>query len=155
MSPSVRIIVRRADMSAEASVKPKRRPGQDAEHFKTDKSGRLVIAESDSDKGDADDAGGAFVGAQRGVDGQTRTASGIVKFARGTKRAKEEEMEMDDEPKQQKGRRDDVVEKRKKMSKARLGDEFRAKVSSKKLEIWTAWLTLIARRRRYQTCWRA
>ncbi|ORX37048.1 putative ribosomal protein [Kockovaella imperatae] len=114
----------------------KRQPGQDASHFKTDKSGRLVIQDSDSDgsnAGDADEAGAgrAFLAAQRGVDGQTRTASGSIKFARGTKRAKgEDAMDMDDERPAaggQAGRREQVMEKRKKMAKVRLGDEFRAK----------------------------
>ena len=126
--------------TGKAAVGPKRKPGEDASIFKTDKSGRMLIAESDDSNSDNDRKveGSAFVSAQRGVDGQTRGAGGTVRFSKNTKRAREEEAGMDiddvdDRPRSAGGVKTKVKaeaakDRRQKKMKARLGEEFRAKV---------------------------
>ena len=98
----------------------------------------MVIAESDdsNDENDRKVEGSAFVSAQRGVDGQTRGAGGAVRFSKNTKRAREEEnaMDIDDErPKKDGGvkvkdKAELAKDRRQRKMKARLGEEFRAKV---------------------------
>ncbi|EIW67760.1 hypothetical protein TREMEDRAFT_40374 [Tremella mesenterica DSM 1558] len=105
----------------------KRQPGQEASHFQTDKSGRLIVKESDSDSGPdstvlkAND-GGAFLASQTSAHGAIRNSRGDLKFARHTKRQREQE------------RREDAMDvdegvgrKREKKQVGRLGEEFRAK----------------------------
>ncbi|ORY31769.1 NUC173 domain-domain-containing protein [Naematelia encephala] len=106
----------------------KRKPGQEAAHFKTDKSGKLIIpADSDSEGQDEVDvearlAASAFNAATRGVDGATRDARGNLRFNKNTKRTREDEREFGvdiDEPEKKVGK--------KKREIGRLGEEFRAK----------------------------
>ncbi|RSH79233.1 uncharacterized protein EHS24_001272 [Apiotrichum porosum] len=116
----------------------KRKPGQDAVHFKTDKSGRMVIedenAGADGDEGmgggadAAAGAGNAYLAAMAGVDGATRGASGGLKFNKNTKRSRAEEREAEamdldeligDKPKN--------LKKKKTAAPAKLGEEFRPK----------------------------
>ena len=120
------------DVDPSAASK-KRKPGQDASHFKTDRFGKLVIPDSNFDhEPDANakaGAGSAFVNATRGVDGAFRDGRGNLRFNKNTKRsrAQEEGMGMD---------LDEVMGESKKKIKGqgvaveRLGEEFRAKVSN-------------------------
>ena len=101
----------------------------------------MVVPDDAEPSGESDDggAGAAFVSSGRGVDGQIRDARGGVKFSRNTKKAREEDMDMDDDrPSRRNGlagndsaaeRARMVKEKRTKKMKAKLGEEFRAKVS--------------------------
>lgn len=103
----------------------KRKPGQDAAHFKTDKSGKMVIEESGSEaeEDDRDRAGegNAYMSAMVGADGATRGARGL-KFNKNTKRARADEDAMD---------LDELIGDKKKKKKAapikKLGEEFRSK----------------------------
>lgn len=117
----------------------RRKPGQDASHFKTDKTGKMII----NDANDSDEeqqqtqypkihdrlAGGAFMANQTAVDGGIRDARGGLKFTKNTKRAREAERENDvmgmdlDEVMGEK-----KVQKKKKAVTS-LGEEFRSKVS--------------------------
>jgi ribosomal RNA-processing protein 12 len=118
--------------------KPRRRPGQDAAHFKTDKSGKLVIQESDGEAGDASStdaargAGNAFLAAQRGVDGASRDARGNLRFNKNTKRVREAERE--DEAMELDQLVGEKKERKKRREVVKLGEEFRAKVSSRRSE---------------------
>lgn len=104
----------------------KRKPGQDAAHFKTDKSGKMVIEDDGSDSdGPADDGadeGNAYLQSMRGIEGAARTNRGL-KFNKNTKRAREEEREAElmdvDE--------DKGTNKKKKKAIGRLGEEFRSR----------------------------
>lgn len=112
----------------------RRKPGQDASHFKTDKSGKLVIDEPTSDQAGTGPsetermAGDAFLANQTSTDGATRDARGALKFNKNTKRARETEREYEetfgagiiDQDKE-------APKKKKQVSK--LGEEFRSKVS--------------------------
>lgn len=129
LSRSIAGGVTRADPTAASR---KRKPGQDAAHFKTDRSGKLVIEES----GDEDDEmdgkrgaageGAAYMAAMRNVDGATRDARGGLKFNKNTKRAREAERE--DEAMMD---LDELIgDKRPKKAKkkvVKLGEEFRSK----------------------------
>ncbi|WWD18835.1 hypothetical protein CI109_103290 [Kwoniella shandongensis] len=118
----------------------RRKPGQDASKFATDKSGKLIIAEDPSSgdedaagpsNGGGDGAGSAFMAASRAVDGATRDSRGNLKFNRNTKKAREEErhMEMAEEGGGGAGGRagDKLQDRRKKRVAMGLGEEFRAK----------------------------
>lgn len=110
----------------------RRKPGQDASHFKTDKSGKLVIDEPGSDNEGPTEtermAGDAFLANQTSTDGARRDARGALKFNKNTKRARETEREYEetfgagiiDQDKE-------APKKRKQVGK--LGEEFRSKVS--------------------------
>lgn len=102
----------------------KRKPGQDAAHFKTDKSGKMVIEESGSEgeeETQADGQGNAYLAAMAGVDGATRGARGL-KFNKNTKRTRADEDAMD---------LDELIGDKKKKKKVapvkKLGEEFRSK----------------------------
>ncbi|KAL1408080.1 pre-rRNA processing protein [Vanrija albida] len=132
LSRSIAGGITRADPAAAAR---KRKPGQDAAHFKTDKSGKMVIEESgDEDDGDdsmaadrAAGAGNAFLSAMQGTDGATRDARGNLKFNKNTKRSRDEDredeaMDLDeligDRPKKA---------PKKKQQVQKLGEEFRSR----------------------------
>lgn len=134
LSRSIAGGVSRADPAAASR---KRKPGQDAAHFKTDKTGRLIIeedGEGDEDMGGqsadaAAGAGTAYLSAMQGVDGAVRGQGGALKFNKNTKRAREadraeeEAMDLDELMGESK-------KKKKKAASApikRLGDEFRSK----------------------------
>lgn len=144
LSRSIAGGVSRADPSASR----KRKPGQDASHFKTDKRGRLIIEDGDSDGGDdamgadaAAGAGNAYLTAMTGIDGAVRDGRGGIKFNKNTKRSREEEraqeaMDLDeligDKPK-----------KKAKKAVKRLGEEYKSKVSVRMCGV-TPGLPLIA-----------
>jgi len=114
----------------------KRKPGQDAERFKTDKSGKLVITDDEAEQGvnsnGNDVAGSAFINATRGIDGARRDARGNLRFNKNTKRSRAQEQAlgmnldevMGEKPKDRDGRK-----KKKSKVVGRLGEEFRARVS--------------------------
>ncbi|WVQ96562.1 hypothetical protein IAU59_003667 [Kwoniella sp. CBS 9459] len=117
----------------------RRKPGQDASHFSTDKSGKMVIAEADPDN-DASHvnanatAGSAFIAGQTSVDGFHRDSRGNLRANKNTKRARQEErdamdMAMDDDGEGGKGAATGkkLEDRRKKRKAMGLGEEFRAK----------------------------
>jgi ribosomal RNA-processing protein 12 len=123
-----------------SNAKKGRTPGQDARHFKTDKTGKLIINEEEpSSNGNAaadpNGEGTAFIAAQRGVDGMRRDERGNLKFNRNTKRSRDEEIGVDlDEYLGEKDKGKGGGGKKKKGTGqgggvGRLGEEFRAKVS--------------------------
>ncbi|KAG8892538.1 hypothetical protein FRC01_014109 [Tulasnella sp. 417] len=112
----------------------RRKPGQDAAHFKTDSgSGKMIVEdenaqnkpaeEVDEDAGD-DVAGEAYMDQMVSVDGFTRTATGAVKFHKNTKkrRAMDTDDGDDDIP-----NTDDKERKPRKSRVVKLGREFKAK----------------------------
>jgi ribosomal RNA-processing protein 12 len=118
----------------------RRKPGQDAAHFKVDEdTGKMIIDEKDSDSEDndnsgpqkdtADIAGAAYHETQTSVDGFVRGQGGHVKFHRDTKKRRREELESaieDVEMADGDGGGKKKIPKRK--QDARLGHEFKAKV---------------------------
>jgi len=107
----------------------RRKPGQDAAHFKTDEdTGKMVIGES-SDEDDAPDqgvndvSGTAYRESITSVDGFTRGPNGRVKFNKDTKKRRRDNDDVDmmdvDEDKTQ--------NKQKRRTSAKLGQEFKAK----------------------------
>ena len=110
----------------------KRKPGQDAAHFKTDKSGKLIVpAENEADGKDVDMTpganpdGAAYISTLTSVDGMQRMPDGSVKFNKNTKRGRELEMEMEGlEVEESKGKG-----KKQRREVGKLGQEFKAKVS--------------------------
>lgn len=117
--------------------KPKRKPGQDASHFKTDKTGKIIIPnENSDDEGDVPASrnveGTAFMTAQRGTDGSFRDAKGNLKFNKNTKRnrADEDMMDLDEVMGEKKG---DSDKKKKKRALEKLGSEFKSKVGTSAL----------------------
>jgi len=120
-----------------------RKPGQDASHFKTDKSGKLIIPAEGSDDEMAGQVntrlhmeGSAFMAAQHGVDGATRDSRGGLKFNKNTKRGRQEEEEMGIDLDEVMGPKKEP-KKRKEQNK-KLGEEFKAKVSSLSVDEITA-----------------
>ncbi|KAF7321737.1 rRNA processing protein [Mycena kentingensis (nom. inval.)] len=77
----------------------RKKPGQDAAHFKTDESsGKMIIdGDEDVDDGNADEdiAGGAYRENLTSVDGFTRGANGRVKFNKDTKKRRRENDDVD------------------------------------------------------------
>jgi ribosomal RNA-processing protein 12 len=122
---------------SDAQSNRRRKPGQDASHFKTDEdTGKMIIDDVDSNDevtANPDDvAGTAYRESLTGVDGFTRGQGGRVKFNKDTKKRRREnedgdgDVEMGDDAgagaARGKGR------KAKRPSEARLGHEFKAKV---------------------------
>ncbi|WVQ84214.1 hypothetical protein IAT38_006365 [Cryptococcus sp. DSM 104549] len=110
----------------------RRKPGELASKFPTDKSGKLIIREDGDSADDAPGpsaaeraAGSAFMAATHAVDGAHRDARGNLKFNKNTKRAREEERELGLADDGEEGKRQKVKERRK-MRKG-LGEEFKAK----------------------------
>lgn len=114
----------------------RRRPGQEAVHFKTDEeTGKMVIDESDSEGGEENEEEKSFVGnayqeSLASVDGFTRARNGRIKFNKDTKKRRrneelEEDVEMEDgtTPKSKKNKR--------KADAPKLGHTFKAKVCCK------------------------
>ncbi|KAL7421785.1 pre-rRNA processing protein [Cryptotrichosporon argae] len=125
LSRSIAGGVSAADPSAAAR---RRKPGQDAAHFATTKSGKLIIAEPESDDEPAPARAvgdNAYMAAMVGADGAVRTKAGL-KFNRNTKRTREAEnalgMDLDEVMGNDKPRK-----KKAAVHAKRLGDEFRAK----------------------------
>lgn len=118
-----------------SAASTRRKPGQEAAHFKTDKTtGRLIVEDSEDETSTPADTGNAYLSALTSTDGATRDAKGGLKFNKNTKRGREAEreaeaMELDELV----GDKDRIREKLKKKAKkevVRLGEEFRSKVCS-------------------------
>lgn len=123
----------------------RKKPGQDASHFKKDgETGKMIIDEnSDSDAVEEeaaaarDVAGGAYQEAITSVDGFTRTPSGKVKFNKDTKKRRREEEAMDvdlDVHEASSGK----TKKTKKREEFKFGHEFKAKVC-----FFSNWLPIV------------
>ncbi|ODN76332.1 ribosomal RNA-processing protein 12 [Cryptococcus wingfieldii CBS 7118] len=120
-----------AGASNPAKESRRRKPGEDASKFQTDKSGKLIIP---ADGPDDDERPSASASASADAtaylpnntaDGTHRDTRGNLKFNRNTKRAREEEKQMF-EVFDEEDRIKAKVKERKKMRKT-LGDEFKAK----------------------------
>lgn len=112
----------------------RRKPGQDASHFKTDEdTGKMVIEGESMDAQDAVDvvAGEAYKESFTSVDGFTRSANGRIKFNKDTKkRRRANEGNGDDDVDMADAVRTGLPRSNKKQKKeAKLGQEFKAKVS--------------------------
>ncbi|TFK23665.1 ribosomal RNA-processing protein 12 [Coprinopsis marcescibilis] len=117
-----------------AAANRRRKPGQDASHFKTDDStGKMVIDEGGSDEDDSmavaqDVAGTAYKESLTSVDGFTRGPNGKVKFHKDTKKRRrqndDEDVEMGDaeEPALQ-----SKAKKPRSRTDPKFGHEFKAK----------------------------
>lgn len=112
----------------------KRKPGQDASHFKTDKSGKLIIDEpspstsTNKETLPEGERGDAYLAQQMQVGGAVRDAKGNLKFNKNTKRGREVEKEYEDTYSGGVLEKQEVV-KKKKREVTKLGEEFRSKVS--------------------------
>lgn len=115
----------------------RRKPGQDAAHFKTDEnSGKMVIDDSDSDNGneatagaEEDVVGNAYKESLTSVDGFTRGQGGRIKFNKDTKKRRKEDIDIDDDIEMADGENINTKRKNKKTNEGpRLGHEFKAKV---------------------------
>lgn len=114
----------------------RRKPGQDAERFKTDAdTGKMVINEdSDSDievssrKAAKDVAGSAYKESMTSVDGFTRGPNGRIKFNKDTKKRRRENEDVDGDVEMADGVAAGATKKNKKRTEPKLGHEFKAKV---------------------------
>ena len=111
----------------------KRKPGQDASHFKTDKSGKLIIDEPSTSTSatpavQEGERGDAYLANQMAVGGAVRDAKGNLKFNKNTKRGREVEKEYEDTYSGGVLEKEEVI-KKKKREVTKLGEEFRSKVS--------------------------
>jgi ribosomal RNA-processing protein 12 len=123
--------------SSLASRKSRRKPGQDAEKFNVDEeTGKMVIDSDDSggsedEEAEEDVVGTAYREKLTSVDGFTQTRTGRVKFNKDTKKRRRENAELEDIE-----MGDATVDKaaakkvKRKKSVAKVGQEFRAKVST-------------------------
>ena len=115
----------------------RRKPGQDAAHFKTDEDTGKMIIDADYDSGASSGAhataeivGSAYKESLTSVDGFTRGPNGRIKFHKDTKKRRrenegaEQDVEMADGEVQETGK----AKKNKKTSEIKLGHEFKAKV---------------------------
>lgn len=115
--------------------KRRRKPGQDASHFKTDDGGKLIIDSDDSDEDEAtaqeatDVAGTAYREKITSVDGFTQGRNGKIKFNKDTKKRRLEEANMEDVEMADVDELTSKPKKMKKKSEVKLGHEFKAKVS--------------------------
>ena len=114
--------------------KRRRKPGQDASHFKTDKdSGKLIIDSDSDDEANAqeatDVAGTAYREKITSVDGFTQGPNGRIKFNKDTKKRRLEEANMEDVEMADVEESTSKSKKMKKKSEVKLGHEFKAKVS--------------------------
>lgn len=125
-----------SDDCTDAASARRRKPGQDASHFKTDEvTGKMVIDDEDSETevntpGAAathDVAGSAYREGLTSVDGFTRGQNGKVKFNKDTKKRRrqneDEDIEMEDGEAQGQGK----PKKAKKKAESDFGKEFKAK----------------------------
>lgn len=113
-----------------AAGKKRRRPGQDAAHFKTDEeTGKMVIDDDEAAGQDAemgeDVAGAAYRESLTSADGFTRGPNGRVKFNKDTKQRRREENDVEDV--EMVDAQPATTKKEKKKHEVRLGQEFKAK----------------------------
>ncbi|KAG6900495.1 hypothetical protein C0993_009805 [Termitomyces sp. T159_Od127] len=111
----------------------RRKPGQDASHFKTDEdTGKMIIDEEDgSDDRDvapsSDVAGTAYRESMTSVDGFTRGPNGRVKFNKDTKKRRREDLEAEDIEMADTETVTAASKRNKRKAEAKLGHEFKAK----------------------------
>lgn len=124
--------------SVVANAGKRRKPGQDARHFKTDDdTGKMVIDESDDEAaggagdGDGDEAieGNAYRENLTSVDGFTRGPNGKVKFNKDTKKRRRENEDEDGDVEMADGEGQKAGKKTKRKAEPKFGHEFKAKVS--------------------------
>ncbi|KXN91076.1 Ribosomal RNA-processing protein 12 [Leucoagaricus sp. SymC.cos] len=122
------------------SVKPnhRRRPGQDAAHFKTDENTSKMVIDDESDdeieehgNGEEEDAvGNAYKESVTSADGFTRGPGGRIKFNKDTKKRRREDNDIDEDVKMDDGENASAgrnKSKKKEKGEPRLGHEFKAK----------------------------
>ncbi|KAG5339406.1 hypothetical protein C0989_004389 [Termitomyces sp. Mn162] len=113
--------------------KRRRKPGEDASHFKTDEdTGRMIIEEesNEQDVGPSTDVvGTAYRESMTSIDGFTRGPNGRVKFHKNTKKRRREELEAEDVEMADAETATGASKKNKRKSQLKLGHEFKAKVS--------------------------
>ncbi|TFK44425.1 armadillo-type protein [Crucibulum laeve] len=118
-----------------ASSNRRRKPGQDAAHFKTEEdTGKMIIdSGSDSDNEAAapsveiDVAGSAYKESMTSVDGFTRGPNGRIKFNKDTKKRRRENEEVDGDIEMADVEAAAGKKKPKRKSDVKLGQEFKAK----------------------------
>ncbi|KAG8741083.1 hypothetical protein FRC10_003323 [Ceratobasidium sp. 414] len=127
-----------ARLTTSAQQTRRRQPGRDAAKFKTESStGKIIVEESSSDEdeggGDGGDemAGAAYREMLTSTDGQTRDASGRVKFGKDTKKRRAAEREAEDGDVEMAdgtgAGKDGSRNKKKKQAVVKVGTEFKAK----------------------------
>ncbi|KAG1878300.1 armadillo-type protein [Suillus subluteus] len=116
-----------------AQANRRRKPGQDAGHFKTDTdTGKIVINEDESDievssrKAAKDVAGSAYRESMTSVDGFTRGPNGRIKFNKDTKKRRRENEDEDGDVEMVDGAAT-ATKKNKRPIEPKLGHEFKAK----------------------------
>lgn len=118
---------------SDAQTSRRRKPGQDAAHFKMDEdTGKMIIDEPDAgtagaDAASTDVAGTAYRESMTSVDGFTRGPSGRVKFNKDTKKRRRENEEADVEDVEM-ADGESTNKKNKRRTEVKLGQEFKAKV---------------------------
>lgn len=118
---------------SDAQTSRRRKPGQDAAHFKMDEdTGKMIIDEPDAETAGADAAstdvaGTAYRESMTSVDGFTRGPSGRVKFNKDTKKRRRENDEADVEDVEM-ADGEGTNKKNKRRTEVKLGQEFKAKV---------------------------
>lgn len=124
---------------ADARSDRRRKPGQDANRFKTDEeTGKLVIPaeESDSDievsarRAANDVAGSAYRESLTSVDGFARGSNGRIKFNKDTKKRRRENVDEDGDIEMADVETLAKSKKNKRRSEVKLGYEFKARVCS-------------------------
>jgi ribosomal RNA-processing protein 12 len=117
-----------------AQANRRRKPGQDAGHFKTDTdTGKIVINEDEesdievsSRKAAKDVAGSAYRESMTSVDGFTRGPNGRIKFNKDTKKRRRENEDEDGDVEMADGAAT-ATKKNKRPMEPKLGHEFKAK----------------------------
>ena len=117
---------------AATNIKRRRRPGQDASHFKTDdETGKMMIDEGDEIGDDVDEedvAGTAYREAVTSADGFTRGPNGKIKFNKDTKKRRHDILEDTDDIEMKDPESQVERTPRKKKAAKPLGHDFKAKV---------------------------
>nr|VWP02479.1 G protein alpha subunit [Ganoderma boninense] len=121
-----------------ASAGKRKKPGQDAAHFKTDDdTGKMMIDESDDEAGKGADGGNggedvegnAYRENLTSIDGFTRGPNGKVKFNKDTKKRRRENEDGDGDVEMADGEGQKASKKTKRRAEPKFGHEFKAKVS--------------------------
>lgn len=121
-----------------ADASKRRKPGQDAAHFKTDDdTGKMMIDESDDEAAggagagndDEDVEGNAYRENLTSADGFTRGPNGRVKFNKDTKKRRRENEDADADVEMADGEGRKAGRKTKRKTDPKFGHEFKAKVS--------------------------
>ncbi|KAF9453999.1 NUC173-domain-containing protein [Macrolepiota fuliginosa MF-IS2] len=119
----------------------RRKPGQDAAHFKTDDNTGKMVIDDDSNSGndneaaeggdgEEDVAGNAYKESMTSVDGFTRGPGGRIKFNKDTKKRRREDNDNDDDIEMADGENVSAGRKKsknKEKNEPRIGHEFKAK----------------------------